>query len=85
MDFTLTDEQQAIADLAHRILSEGKFAQFVAERYASYDAGFGREIEAGRMSFSRLEKLVLTKLGEPTPKSGRQEYLENLLNRYLHG
>jgi xylose isomerase len=25
------------------------------------------------------------KLGEPTPKSGKQEYLENLLNTYLHG
>ena len=32
-----------------------------------------------------LEKLVLTKLGEPKPVSGRQEYLENLLNTYLHG
>jgi len=28
---------------------------------------------------------VLTKLGEPTPRSGKQEYLENLLMSYLHG
>jgi xylose isomerase len=71
--------------LARRILAEGKFARFVRERYASYDAGFGRDIERGRTSFAALEQLVLTKLGEPTPRSGRQEYLENLLNTYLHG
>ncbi|MBM3854475.1 MAG: xylose isomerase, partial [Verrucomicrobia bacterium] len=71
--------------LARRILADGKFEQFVQERYASYDTGFGREIETGRASFRQLEKLVLTKLGEPTPKSGRQEYLENLLFSYLHG
>ena len=71
--------------IARQILADGKFTQFVQERYASYDSGFGRDIETGRTNFRQLEKLVLSKLGEPTPKSGRQEYLENLLNRYLHG
>jgi xylose isomerase len=27
---------------------------------------------------------VLTKLGEPTPRSGKQEFLENLILQYLH-
>ncbi len=71
--------------IARRILAEGKFEKFVQERYASFDSGFGRDIETGRANFRSLEKLVLTKLGEPTPRSGRQEYLENLLNTYLHG
>jgi xylose isomerase len=71
--------------IARRILADGKFEQFVEQRYASYDSGFGREIETGRASFRQLEKLVLTKLGEPAPRSGRQEYLENLLMSYLHG
>jgi xylose isomerase len=71
--------------LARRILAEGKFEQFVRERYASYDRGFGRDIEKGRTGFRELNKLVLTKLGEPKPRSGKQEYLENLLNTYLHG
>ncbi len=71
--------------LARRILAEGKFEQFVQERYASYDSGFGRDIEKGRVGFRELNKLVLTKLGEPKPRSGKQEYLENLLNTYLHG
>ena len=68
-----------------RILAEGKFTRFVAERYASFDTGYGRAIEKRHTNFRELNKLVLTKLGEPKPRSGKQEYLENLLNTYLHG
>ncbi len=71
--------------IAHRIRAEGKLSGFVHDRYASFDSGFGKEIEKKKIGFKELEKLVLGKLGEPTPKSGRQEYLENLVNTYLHG
>jgi xylose isomerase len=70
---------------ARRILADGKFSGFIADRYSSYDTGFGRSIERGEVGFRELEKLVLSKLGEPEPRSGRQEYLENLLNSYLTG
>ena len=71
--------------LARRILAEGKFKQFLKNRYSSYDTGFGRDIEKRRVGFRDLNRLVLGKLGEPKPRSGKQEYLENLLNSYLHG
>ncbi len=71
--------------IARRILADGTFETFVADRYRSFDSGFGRDIERGKTSFAALEKLVLNRLGEPTPRSGQQEYLENLLTRYLHG
>lgn len=71
--------------LARRIIADGKLDQFVSERYASFDSGYGQDIETGKASFKSLEKLVLTKLGEPKPRSGRQEYLENLIMSYLHG
>ena len=71
--------------IAHRILADGKFTQILSERYASFDDGLGRDIEKGRVGFKELNKLVLSKLGEPKLRSGRQEYLENLLNTYLHG
>jgi len=70
--------------VARRILEEGKLTKFVADRYATYDTAYGASIEKGKTSFKELEKLVLGKLGEPVPKSGKQEYLENLLNTYLH-
>ena len=71
--------------VARRILADGVFEQHVADRYRSFDSGFGQDIETGKANFKSLEKLVLTKLGEPKPVSGRQEYLENLLMSYLHG
>ena len=70
--------------LARRILAEGKFTQFIAARYNSYNVGFGHDLESGKLGFEELEKIAL-KLGEPVPHSGHQEYLENLLNQYLHG
>jgi xylose isomerase len=75
----------ALADkLARRIIAEGKLDGFVAQRYASFDTGYGKEIEKKKIGFKELEKLVLGKLGEPKPVSGRQEYLENLFNTYIH-
>jgi xylose isomerase len=71
--------------LARRILADGKLDGFVKERYASFDSGFGKDIEKGRLGFKELETLVLSDLGEPKLRSGHQEYLENLLNSYLHG
>jgi len=70
--------------LARRVLADGKFTRFVADRYASFDSGYGRDIETGRVGFKELEKIAL-RGAEPVPRSGRQEYLENLLNQYLHG
>lgn len=70
--------------LARQILADGKLDGFVRDRYASYDTGYGRDIERRKTDFKQLEKLVLTELGEPKPRSGKQEYLENLLNSHLH-
>jgi len=70
--------------LALKIRAEGKLEKFVADRYSSYDSDYGKAIEKRRLGFKDLEKLVLRNLGEPKPKSGRQEYLENLLSSYLH-
>ncbi len=69
--------------IARKILADGKFEQFVSDRYASFDSGYGKDIEKRKVGFVELEKLVLGKLGEPKPRSGKQEYLENLLNQYI--
>ena len=69
--------------IARRILSDGKLDQFLTDRYSSFDDGFGKEIEKKKIGFKELEKIAL-KEREPKPLSGRQEYLENLLNQYLY-
>ena len=68
---------------ARKILADGTLDRLVAERYASYDADFGREIERGKIGFKELEKLAL-KLGEPKLRSGRQEMYENILMRAVN-
>ena len=70
--------------MALKIRKDGLMEKFVKDRYASYDTDYGRAIEKRRIGFRELEKLVLKKLGEPKPRSGKQEYLENLLASYLH-
>ena len=68
--------------MAHRIIEDGVLDDFVAERYAGYGSGLGQRIMAGQEDFVSLEKWVLAN-GEPEPRSGRQEYLENILVSYL--
>lgn len=69
--------------IAAAIRADGELEKFVKDRYSSWDSGIGAEIEAGKHSLKSLEAYMLQK-GEVAPnKSGRQEMLENLINRYL--
>jgi len=69
--------------IAAEIRSEGVLDTFVRNRYRSWDAGIGAEIESGRADFASLEQYMLGK-GEADPnESGRQELLENIFNRYV--
>jgi xylose isomerase len=69
--------------IAAAIRAEGQLAALLKQRYASWDRGIGATIEAGKADFKSLEIYMLGK-GEIAPNSsGRQEMLENLINRYL--
>lgn len=71
------------AKIAAAIRKDGVLDQFVANRYRSYDDGIGAKIEKGTATFADCEKYMLEK-GEVAPnESGRQEYLENLINDYM--
>lgn len=69
--------------VAAAIRADGEFDAFVKERYSSWDTGIGAEIESGKADFKRLEAYMLEK-GDIAPnRSGRQEMLEHLFNRYM--
>lgn len=69
--------------IAAAIRADGELDAFVKQRYSTWDQGVGAEIESGKADFKTLEAYMLKK-GEAAPnQSGRQEMLENLINRYL--
>ncbi len=69
--------------IAAAIRKDGRLEAFRRERYASWDSGIGSRIENGDADFDSLERYMLEK-GDVAPnRSGRQEYLENLINRFL--
>ncbi|GHE33454.1 xylose isomerase [Sphingobacterium griseoflavum] len=68
--------------IADNILQKSDYKKIRAERYASFDTGAGAEYEKGNLTLENLRDFAVEH-GEPARISGRQEYLENLINRYI--
>jgi len=68
--------------IADKILQHGEYSKLRKERYASFDAGKGAEYEQGKLSLEDLRAFAIEN-GEPEVRSGRQEYFENLINRFI--
>jgi len=69
--------------IAAAIRKDGRLAAFVKQRYSSWDTGIGRDIERGKAGFRELEAYMLKKGDVTANTSGRQEYLENLINEFI--
>ena len=67
---------------ADNILNKSDYKKLREERYASYDSGKGKDFEDGKLSLEDLRNFSIEN-GEPQIRSGRQEYFENIINRYL--
>jgi len=68
--------------MANDILERSDYKKLRQERYSSYDSGKGKEFEQGKLSLEDLRNYAIER-GEPETKSGRQEYFENIINRYI--
>jgi xylose isomerase len=64
------------------VLQKSDYKKFRTDRYASFDSGKGKEFEEGLLSLEVLRAYAVAN-GEPATTSGKQEYLENLVNRYI--
>ena len=67
---------------ADSILNDSGYLEFIEDRYASFDSGKGAAFEGDRLKLEDLEQIARQQ-EQPEPKSGKQEYLENLINRYI--
>ena len=67
---------------ADTILQKSEYTKIRSTRYASFNAGKGKDFEQGKLSLEDLRAYAVEK-GEPTAISGQQELIENIINRYI--
>ena len=69
--------------IAAKMIEDGSLASEVKKRYAKWDEPRNKAMLDGKESLADIAARVHKEAIEPHPKSGRQEYLENLLNTYV--
>lgn len=69
-------------EAAAALLEESPIPAMLSERYASYDAGKGKEFEEGKLSFEDVYAYAKAN-GEPKQISGKQELYEAIVNMYI--
>jgi xylose isomerase len=67
---------------ADNMLQQSVYKKLRKSRYSSFDTGKGKEFEEGKLSLEQLRDHAVAE-GEPAMISGKQEYLENIINRYI--
>ena len=75
------DAMARALESAAALLEESPYKEMLRERYASFDAGKGKEFEEGKLT---LEDVVAYAKTQPEPKmtSGKQELYEAIVNMY---
>lgn len=68
--------------IADRIISDGRLAEFRKARYASFDGGDGARFERGELGLADLRDIAAGN-PEPETRSGKQEWIENLINDFM--
>ena len=69
--------------VADKVLNDPAFSSIVNGRYASFDSGQGSAFEQGSLSLTDLFDVATNNTAAITPVSGKQEYLENILNNHI--
>ena len=69
--------------IAAQMMKDGRMQKAVANRYAKWEEPQNQAMLAGKESLDKIAARVLKSGLDPQPKSGRQEYLEGVLNIYI--
>jgi xylose isomerase len=68
---------------AAKMIEDKALSGPLEERYAGWRTAESRAMLSGKRSLEEIAERVVKKKIEPQPKSGRQELLENIVNRYV--
>jgi xylose isomerase len=69
--------------IAERMITDGQLEKCLQDRYAGWQGEYGQQLLGGKLSLDAVAARVLERNQDTTPRSGRQEYLEALVNRYF--
>lgn len=68
---------------AEKIIKDGRIEEFIKEKYSSFNSVIGKKIREKKTTLVELAELA-DKMSEPEiPTSGKQEYLESIINQIL--
>ncbi len=65
------------------LIENGELSNFVADRYAGWSEPEAAKMLNGDLSLQQISELAVSEKCSPTPRSGRQEFLENVINRTI--
>lgn len=68
---------------AAALIEDGRLDGFVEERYAGWSGPRGKKIFDKASTLESISDAAIKEDLSPRPRSGRQEYLENLVNRFV--
>ena len=63
------------------VLEKSPYRKMLADRYASFDKGEGKEFEEGKLTLEQLAEIG-RRVNEPAQTSGKQELYEAIINMY---
>ena len=66
-----------------KLITENILPKYIKDRYSNWKEDLGKFIHAKETTLDAIHQKVLDDKIEPIPKSGQQEYLENIINKYL--
>jgi xylose isomerase len=70
---------------AAELIEDGKIDKFIADRYSSFNGEIGKKIRSGETTLEELSNYACNMGAPELPGSGRQEYLESIVNNVMFG
>jgi xylose isomerase len=70
---------------AAALIEDGRIGEFVKSRYSGYNGGIGAKIRSGAVTLEELNDYALSQGEPPAPESGKQEWIEGIVNQIMFG
>jgi xylose isomerase len=68
---------------ASKLIEDGRIENFIKDKYSSFDSELGKKIRSGSASLTELSERACSMKNTKEPQSGKQEYLQSVVNSIL--